>query len=372
MTNNRKILCMIDMLGSGGAQRQLVELALGYKERGYEVAFLIYIKAFDNYYNATLSDADIPIMDIDEPNYLLRVVKMRKMIKGYAPDVIIAFLEVPAFIAEMASIGPHKWTLIVGERSAAPKKLKEKRLRFFLHCHRFADAIVANSQANIDIVRQVAPELDVKKMHVIYNSLRPEKFAIDTPLVSDTKQRKELLIASSHRYLKNLDGLIEAVHMLPEELRNRLLINWYGHNKFSYYDHSLEEGQQKIEAYGLTENFIFHEPTLGIYEHMRQADAIGLFSQYEGFPNAICEGMFLAKPIVSTRVSDIPLLLEEDENAFLCDAASPQSIADALTKFLCATPEQLKRMGDTNRHKAQELFDEEKILNQYEQLFDKQ
>ena len=160
--------------------------------------------------------------------------------------------------------------------------------------------------------------------------------------------------------------------MLPEELRNRLLINWYGHNKFSYYDHSLEEGQQKIEAYGLTENFIFHEPTLGIYEHMRQADAIGLFSQYEGFPNAICEGMFLAKPIVSTRVSDIPLLLQEDENAFLCDAASPQSIADALTKFLCATPEQLKRMGETNRHKAQEMFDEDKILNQYEQLFDKQ
>lgn len=32
-----KILCVIDSLGSGGAQRQLVSLAKGFKEKGNEV-----------------------------------------------------------------------------------------------------------------------------------------------------------------------------------------------------------------------------------------------------------------------------------------------------------------------------------------------
>lgn len=369
MSKPRKILCMIDMLGSGGAQRQLVELAIGYKERGYEVAFLIYYKAFDNYYDKTLADAHISIMDVDEANYLLRIIKMRKQMKAFDPDVVIAFLEVPAFIAEMASILPHKWKLIVGERSAAPKKLKERRLRFFLHCHRFADAIVANSHANLDILRTVAPEVPLKKQHVIYNSLNPDKFENKTNFKFAASPRRDLLVASSHRYLKNLDGLIEAVNMLPKQLQDQLIVNWYGHNKFSQQDHSLEDGLQKIEAYGLQDNFAFHDATLDIYTHMRQADGIGLFSQFEGFPNAICEGMFLAKPIVATKVSDIPLLLQEDENAFLSDATSARSIADSLIKFLEASPQQLQQIGQNNRIKAEKLFNRELILNQYEHLF---
>jgi len=36
------ILCVIDTLGSGGAQRQLVNIAIGFKERGHTVSFLVY------------------------------------------------------------------------------------------------------------------------------------------------------------------------------------------------------------------------------------------------------------------------------------------------------------------------------------------
>ena len=37
-----KILCVIDSLGSGGAQRQLVQLAIGLKNKGVDVSFLMY------------------------------------------------------------------------------------------------------------------------------------------------------------------------------------------------------------------------------------------------------------------------------------------------------------------------------------------
>ena len=365
----KKILCMIDTLAAGGAQRQLVELACGFKKRGYDVRFLVYYKAFSDYYDSTLSAAGIEIDDVDESNYLLRILKMRRKIYAYSPDAVIAFLEVPAFIAEMSGLFPRRWRLIAGERSASPKKLAQRRLRFFLHCHRFADAVVANSEANLKIVRQVAPELDKKKLHVIYNSMNPEKLTPDEGFVFCSGEKRNILVASSHQYLKNLDGLIEAVRRLTENERKQLVINWYGHNKFSSYDHSLEEGQQKIKDYGLEDVFRFHDATLDIYQKMNEADAVALFSKFEGFPNAICEGMYLGKPVIATCVSDIPLLLKDGENAFLADPESADSIAAALRRFIAAAPQQLQAMGAANAAKARNLFDREKILDQYEQLF---
>lgn len=369
MIKTRRILCMIDMLVSGGAQRQLVELAKGFKERGYDVQFLIYYKAFSDYYVPVLEQAGIPIEDVNESNYLLRIIKMRRKMKQYNPDVVIAFLEVPAFIAEMASLLPHEWRLIVGERSASPKKLINRRLRFFLHCHRFADYVVANSHANIDIVKKVAPEVKNEKLKVIYNSLDPQKFSYADDFTFCQNERRKIVIASSHQYLKNLDGLIEGVNLLSEEDKSKLKIDWYGHNKFSNYDHSYEEGMAKIKQYELEDVFEFHKDTLDIYQYMNEADAIGLFSKYEGFPNVICEGMFLGKPIIASTVSDIPLLLKEDENAFLCDPNSRESIARALDKFINSDADKLRIIGHNNKEKAKSLFDKNKILNEYEQLF---
>ena len=44
----KRILCFIDSLGAGGAQRQLVNLAFGLKKRDYIVSFLVYL--VDDFY----------------------------------------------------------------------------------------------------------------------------------------------------------------------------------------------------------------------------------------------------------------------------------------------------------------------------------
>lgn len=362
-----KILCIINNLGSGGAQRQLVNLAVGFRQKGYDVDFLIYAPSVSHYYYDIIRRNGMNIMEVDEDNYALRVLKMRRIIHRYQPDVILAFLEVAAFIAEMSSILPHKWKLIVGERSADPRKRTSRRLRFFLHCHRFADYIVANSQANINIIKQVAPELPDAKYRVIYNGLDPDKFIVDNHFTFCRNTKRNILIASSHRYVKNLRNLIEAVHLLSPDDRNAIHIDWYGNQHLD--DNSFEENQKLISDLHLEDIFSFYPPTLDIYDYMCQADAVALFSHFEGFPNALCEGMMLAKPIIATRVSDIPLIIKDPDNGFLCSADYPESIAMALEKFISTTPEELKSMGLSNRNKALTLFNKQSILQQYEQLF---
>lgn len=55
----KRILCFIDSLGAGGAQRQLVNLAIGLKKRGYIVHFLVY--HVDNFYLPILQENCIGI-----------------------------------------------------------------------------------------------------------------------------------------------------------------------------------------------------------------------------------------------------------------------------------------------------------------------
>lgn len=361
----KELLFFISGLGSGGAQRQIVELAVGFKSMGYNVRFLIYQNKWSEFYFQYITSHGIEIDGIYENNYLKRIYKVRRHIRSHKFDAVIAFLEAPSFMAELAGFPSRKWKLIVGERSADPAKRTSLKLRLFLKFHRFADYIVANSYANINIVREVAPGISSKKFRVIYNMLDSERLLPNKKNTFRKKGKLNLLVASSHRYLKNLDGLIEGVYLMEPQYRENLRISWFGSNKF---DSSLEDGLKKIQSYNLEDMFSFHKETLDIYDYMREADAVGLFSFFEGLPNAICEGMYMGKPIVATRVSDVPLLVEDNVNGFLCDANSSSSISYALTLLVCCSVDELSNIGERNEKKAKELFDKTKILSDYEKI----
>ena len=51
------ITLLIDSLGFGGAQRQIVNLAIGLKNAGYNVSMICYRR--DNFYLSILKDLDI-------------------------------------------------------------------------------------------------------------------------------------------------------------------------------------------------------------------------------------------------------------------------------------------------------------------------
>jgi glycosyltransferase involved in cell wall biosynthesis len=98
---------------------------------------------------------------------------------------------------------------------------------------------------------------------------------------------------------------------------------------------------------------------------------VGLFSEYEGLPNAVCEGMACGKPILMSDVCDARCLVEDGKNGFLCDPHSPESIAKALKNIIRLTNAQLQEMGQESRRKAEILFDMSHILTAYEDVFDK-
>lgn len=113
----------------------------------------------------------------------------------------------------------------------------------------------------------------------------------------------------------------------------------------------------------------FYPPTLDIYDKMAGADAVGLFSLYEGLSNTVCEAMCLGKPVLATDVLDNRLLLKDDR--LISDASSPRSIAGTVSYLMSLPEEELKAIGRRNRNRAEELFSEDRIIGQYLSCFDR-
>lgn len=353
-----KILCVIDSLGSGGAQRQLVNLATAFKEKGHEVSFLVYHS--DPFYYEALNEQKIYVIEVIEPNYIKRLLKMRKVIRKGGYDSVLSFLEAANFISIVSGFPFRKWRLVVGERSANPAILKSFKLRFFRFFHLFSDDVVANSHENIRLVKKANPLLSDKKLHVIYNLIdfkkwqpRPDKY------IYRKNGKFNLIVIASHQYLKNLSGLVEAINLLEDSEKSQLVINWYGGQRL---DDSKEKALEKIKKYNMTGIFNFHEPIIDIAEKVSEADALGLFSFYEGLPNVVCEAMANAKPVISSNVSDVSLFLNED---FYFNPKDAREIMKAIRLLLGMSESMLKESGNSNFLKALSSFNKDDIVNDY-------
>ncbi len=345
-----KILCFIDSLGSGGAQRQMVELAIGLKDRGHNVEFLIYYDL--PFFEPVLKRHEISVQIVNETNPFRRIFRVRKFIKSYQPNAIISYLETPNFICELLASPFRKWKLIVGERSADPSIFKSFKRILFRWMHLRADFVVANSEANASLIKKINPFLSNEKLKVIYNIVDIENInQIPKVKLINNADKFNLTVVASHQFLKNVKGLIEAVSILPDEKQKGIEVNWYGEKNR---DASFSEAKKLIEELKLEEVFKFHNHDSNIFEKMAQADANGLFSFYEGFPNVVCEAMLLGKPVIASNVSDIPLFLQSE---CLFDPKSTKDIARKISYIMDCNEKQLREIGEYNRNKARLLFD---------------
>lgn len=359
-----KIACVIDSLGSGGAQRQLVELGKGFKERGHEVSFLVYHP--QDFYWEELEKSNIKITYIEEPNYFKRLFKMRSFIRAGNYDGVLSFLEAANFICTVSGFPYRKWKLVVGERSANPNVLKSFKLRLYRMFHVFTDYVVANSQANLDIVKKVNPFIKTAKCKVIYNALSDSYLKMTTYSESDFKSSKiRLVIGASHRYLKNSLLFVKSFNRLNLELKNRFVVDWYGDNvEYPYFDGSFLETVKYIKDNNLQEFINFYPAVNNFNNKVIGSDVVGLFSQYEGLPNTICEAMILGKPVICSNISDMPKLLKENPMQIF-KLEEVDSLVKTLEYYSRLSDKNLKLIGNSNFKKAKELFDRDKIIDEY-------
>lgn len=363
-----KVLCFINNLGSGGGQRQLVNIALMLKAQGHTVSFLSYHRS--DFYAHLLVENQIEETTLNCANYLDRIRQVRQYLRASDADVVISFLEVPNFLACVAAIGGKRWKLITNELSAKPESFVGLRSKLFKFMERFSDWTVCNSENARKMWIQHYPRYE-SRLSTIYNPvLMPEAYVEKARQFRRGPVRR-LVVAASYQYLKNPVGLVMALERMPEADRARLHIDWFGRREVTLGDtKAYDEAAERIQKSGLEDCITFHGESHEIYEEMAAADAVGLFSTVEGLPNVICEGMLLGKPILMSRVSDHEILVTP-ENGFTCDPWDPESICQALRDFVNSPDEALDAMGKVSRERALPLFSPDVILKEWTDLMEK-
>jgi glycosyltransferase involved in cell wall biosynthesis len=358
-----KILCVIDSLGSGGAQRQIVGLAKGFKQKGNDVSFLVYHQ--ENFYLDELVQMNIPCNIIKSSGYLDRIIKVREFIRSGNFEGIISFLEGANFMVTLAGFPIRRWKLILGERNANPNILSSFKLRFYRWFHFFCDYIVSNSKTNLDMINQINPFLNKRKMKVICNFVDNNVYASQEFEKSKKQNDKlKILVASSHQNHKNAKGLIESLNNLDEIIKSKIFISWYGAISP---DNSYYKNQALINEYNLEKVIEFLPETPYIKEKMLQSDVVGLFSFYEGLPNVICEAMMLGKPVITSAVSDLPDILKNTQN-LLFNPNDNNQIEEMLSRLVSMNKEDLTKIANSNKELAMKLFDKTIVLEKYLKL----
>lgn len=81
----------------------------------------------------------------------------------------------------------------------------------------------------------------------------------------------------------------------------------------------------------------------------------------DGIPNVLAESMALGVPVIGTRVSGIPELVEHEQTGLLVNATRPEELAEALRRIV--TDQALRaKIIPAARQKVTEVFDNQKLI----------
>lgn len=350
-----KVLLFTDSLGAGGAQRQLVGLAVLLKQQGYEVKVCTY---FDiDFYKQYLDENRVENEIIPNAgNTKKRIFAVRRYFQIEKPNWVIAYQETPSMVACLTKIMGCKFHLIVSERNTTQNMGLNERIRFCLY--HTADAIVPNSYAQEKFLLKHYPWMRVK-IKTITNFVDLDRFSY----VKRVRHRVPLIvIVASIWESKNTLGLIEGLKLLKNRGIN-FKVSWYGiSEKNSDY---LAQCRSKIEEYDLQDYIELCKKTKVIEKKYAEADYFCLPSFFEGTPNVICEAISTGLPIICSDVCDNSIYVKDGINGFLFDPHHPESIAISLSKALALNDEQYRLFCMNSRQNAETLLNSDDFVDKY-------
>lgn len=357
----KNVLCYIDELGPGGAERQITFLAVLLKKSGYPVKVYCYHPNY--FYEDVLTSNGVELIKVElkKNDYLNKIKNTWKVIAKYHFDTVISYSEGPNVIASLIKVLKPSLNVIASERNTTQVLTRKERVRFLLY--KFVDAVVANSYAQTAFIKNNYPRLS-NKTHTITNYVDIVKFHPAETHPDNSIVR--IIVVARHSAQKNVPAFIEAVKLLKSKDLS-FHVDWYGDD-----GGGCKQDHEKLATeYGLDNYLTFHSSVNNIQDYYREADVFCLPSLYEGFPNVVCEAMSSGLPVICSNVCDNPNLIEENVNGFLFDPKEPQSIADTIERIVGLSVEERNIIGQRNREKAERIFSEATFVNSYIRLIEK-
>jgi glycosyltransferase involved in cell wall biosynthesis len=241
--------------------------------------------------------------------------------------------------------------IIHSDRSLHPDDTRlQLALRPFLD--RFTHRFLPNAHTTADWL--VSRGIPRRKITVMPNVTNVERFnPHKVKSIRDTwgipETAKVAGFIAKFRAEKRIDLLLEAMLLVPEAERPDFLVMG-GDGPM------LPMVKAKIEADPWLGQ---HCRLLGLVEDtpsfLKSVDYTLLTSDNEGSPNVVLEAMAMEKPVVSTKVADVPRILEGA--GVLTEVGDAKSIAEGIRQMQRLSREERAALGKRGREKILETFE---------------
>ncbi|MBU4305738.1 MAG: glycosyltransferase [Candidatus Omnitrophica bacterium] len=119
---------------------------------------------------------------------------------------------------------------------------------------------------------------------------------------------------------------------------------------------------------GLEEQVIFAGYRKDTARILADLDVAALSSLSEGVPVTIVEAMAMSKPMVCFNVGGVPELVVDGVTGILVPIKDVKALADGIVRLL-KNKEEAKQMGEAGRRRVEEYFNLERMVKEYEKVY---
>lgn len=363
----KKILLIIDNLGSGGAQNQLTLLAVGLKKKGIEVSVFYYYPQ-DFFLDRLLKEGIQTYYVEKKSKFGFKVIlELLFFVKRENITHIISFLPTPNFYSIVVKLlTRNKQKHIISYRSSTNfLTIKPVQLWINKWVNKKSDFIVFNSQHERKNWISKMPAIQNKSL-TIYNAINFNQYV--------PKGKKELnlklLCVGSIGPDKNGLCVIDGLKKYLLKNKRKISLTWVGQKILNVPTRKiyLDAMYQKIDEIGLHDSWTWVKPLKDLSNIYFEHDALVLASKTEGLPNVACEALACGLPIIISDVLDHPILCDNENNGFLFDPNNPDSLCEAIEKFYDLDIITYLNMSSNASAFALKTFSHEDYVNSFENL----
>lgn len=362
---NRCILHVITTVNPGGAENHLSDL-VGYQSRaGMEVTVA--------YLRNEWRDLGVAAHDLDLHFYgdVGPLLKLRRLIQRLAPDLVHAHLPPAELYVRLALMGiPRERIplLITKHNDERFCKAPGQRLLGRWVAKR-AEAVIAISDSVKRYVIGAPLGLPVSKVQTIHYGIDVARFR-ETGDENGREVRRRwgvsestMLVGFVGRFVfqKSIETLLEGFAQFLQDSGMEAQLALVGKGELE------NQLRARAKQLGIAHRVIwpgFQNEVSGV---MRAFDVLAITSRYEGFGLVIAEAMASARPVIGTRVSAIPELVEDGKTGLLVPPADPASVALALARL--ADPDFRRDLGRAGQQRVQTEFHLDRMCERTDELY---
>lgn len=348
----------------GGAERQLILLAKGLRQRGWRVS-VVALSGTGDRAAEELNAAGVAFLSLGMHKGLADPrgwIRFHRWLRRQAPDVVHAHLPHAAWLARWSRLAVPAPVLVDTLHSSSTGTLG-RRLGY-RWSNWIPDRVTAVSRAVAD-AHLSASMVTKEKLTVLPNGVDVEAWGPDAAVRIAVRRK----LGIENEFLWFAAGRLEPVKDYPTLLQaftqtrddSRLVIAGSGplQGEFTRLAATLKL-EHRI-------HFLGFEPD--VRRWMQAADGFVLSSRWEGLPMGLLEATACALPVVATDVPGTREVVVDGHIGWLTPAGDAAALAEAMNRMRQTPPEERCAMGDRARQLIIERYSLDAALDQWETLY---